>query len=255
MCNSGNKTEMIKRKIILGFLFIGSLLFLSGVISSGELIRLNSATSELLRASRGNIELSKDMLDAVQEQNTLLLMSLTDTVKNYDSLIAITRENFVHSLQQTKAAFSQAAISSNELSNIERSATYYNNVVSSATDSMTMEWFVQVYRTTYNGLTVAIKDFMVANENSIIASAEKVESNAYRASMVGIIALSGGVLLLILFYFLLNNFFIRPVQGIERSLSRYLERGIPFSADITTKDELLRLRDNIVMLIQKSKSN
>lgn len=245
---------MIRRKIVLGFLFIGSLLFLSGVISSGELIRLNNATSELLRASRGNIELSKDMLDAVQEQNTLLLMSITDTTQNYDSLISISREDFQTALQNTKIAFTQAAISSKELADIERTAIYYNNVVQAATDSMTMDWFVQVYRTTYNNLTVSIKSFMVANENSIIVSAERVESNAYRASMVGIIALSGGVLLLMLFYFMLNNFFIRPVQTIEKSLTRYIERGIPFSADISTKDELLRLRDNILMLIQKIKN-
>lgn len=245
---------MIKRKIVLGFLFISALLFLSGVISSGELFRLNTATSELLRASRGNIELSKDMLDAVQEQNTLLLLSVSDTTQNYDSLIAISHDIFVVALQNTKSAFSQAAISSKELLDIERSAIYYNNVVRSANDSMTMEWFVQIYRTTYNNLTAAIKNFMVANENSIIISAEKVENNAYRASMVGIIALGGGILLLVIFYFMINNFFIRPVLNIERSLSRYLERGIPFSADVTTKDELLRLRDSIVMLIQKTKN-
>lgn len=246
---------MIKRKIFLGFLFIGSLLFLSGVISSAELIRLNSATSELLRASRGNIELSKTMLDAVQEQNTLLLLSINDSTQNFDSLITISRDQFSQALQNTKSAFTQAAISSKDLANIEHTAIYYNSVVESAVDSMTMEWFVQVYRTTYNNLTASIKEFMVANENSIIASAEKVEKNAYRASMVGIIALSGGVLLLILFYFLLNRFFVAPVVSIEKSLSRYLERGVPFSVQINTKDELARLRDLVLIMIQKIKSN
>ena len=63
----------IKNKIRLGFITIGILLFLSGIISSLELTRFNRATHNLLSKSQGSIEMSKQMLDAVQEQNTALL--------------------------------------------------------------------------------------------------------------------------------------------------------------------------------------
>ena len=45
----------IKNKIRLGFITIGILLFLSGIISSLELTRFNRATHNLLSKSQGSI--------------------------------------------------------------------------------------------------------------------------------------------------------------------------------------------------------
>lgn len=243
---------MIKRKVIWGFICIGSLLFLSGIISSGELIKLNRTTSSLLSQSKGNIELSKTMLDAVQEQNTALLMSITDTTKTSDSLLHDALATFELSLTQTERSFSAMGVDLPELQNVKRSAAYYNNVVITARDTVSLEWFSHVYKTTYHNLTGAIKDFMVANENHIVDFATQIERNAYRSSMVGIISLAGGVLLIVIFYFMLNNFFISPILRIVRSLKGYVERGVPFKADISTHDEMLILRDLINSLIEKS---
>lgn len=244
---------MIKRKIIWGFICIGSLLFLSGIISSGELIKLNRTTSQLLSRSKGNIELSKRMLDAVQEQNTALLMSITDTTGVTDSLLKDAVATFGQSLKQTEQSFEELGLQLPELQQIKRSAAYYNNVVVTARDSVNLEWFSHVYKTTYHNLTGAIKEFMVANENHIVDFATQIERNAYRSSMVGIISLAGGVLLIVIFYFMLNNFFIRPTLQIVRSLKSYVERGVPFKTDISTHDEMLTLRDLIVSLIEKSR--
>lgn len=244
---------MIKRKIKLGFLLIGSLLFLSGIISSFELIRLNTVTSELVHASRGNIEISKNLLDAVQEQNTLLLLNITDSTKDYKPELRETRRKFNSTLTNIKESSKDNRSTATEIANIERSAVYYNNIVNSASVDMDLDWFVQVYRTTYNNLTGSIKDFMVANENSIVESAEKVERNAIRASMVGIIALAGGIMLILLFYYLINSLYIAPVLGIGNSLRRHLEKGTPFSVEVHTKDELLSLKKHIEILIERSK--
>lgn len=244
---------MIKRKIIWGFICIGSLLFLSGIISSGELIKLNRTTSDLLSRSKGNIELSKTMLDAVQEQNTALLMSITDSTSVSDSLLLDALIMFEHSLLETERSFSAMGVNSPELIAVKKSAAYYNNVVVTARDTINLEWFSHVYKTTYHNLTGAIKDFMVANENHIVDFATEIERNAYRSSMVGLISLAGGVMLIVLFYFMLNNFFIRPIEKIVRSLKGFVERGMPFKAEVTTKDEIRELKELIEALIEKSK--
>lgn len=244
---------MIKRKIKLGFLLIGALLFLSGIISSLELIRLNTITSELVHASRGNIVISKNLLDAVQEQNTLLLLSITDSTVDYEPGLLETRNQFSSTLSEIKESFKGNSGSATEIANIERSAVYYNNIVNSASLDMTLDWFVQVYRTTYNNLTGSIKDFMIVTENSIVESAEEVEQNAIRASMVGIIALGSGIMLIVLFYFFINSFYIAPVVNIVNSLRRHLDKGIPFSVEVHTKDELLSLKTHIEILIERSK--
>ena len=57
----------IRKKIMLGFLSLGILLFFSGLMSYFELGRLTHSTQGMLHASRQNLEISKIMLDAVQD--------------------------------------------------------------------------------------------------------------------------------------------------------------------------------------------
>lgn len=243
----------IKRKIITGFISIGSLLFLSGIISSGELIRLNRTTSDLLERSRGSIELSKMMLDAVQEENTALLMSLSDTTAVSDSILSLHRSIFENALQKTFTHFRSNKLDTRELEDIAKSFAYYNTITESMPDSMDVVWFSEVYKTTYHNLTTSIKNFMIGTQNDIVDFATQIEQNAYRASMVGIIALASGFLLIILFYFMLNNFFIKPMLLIRRALKNYVERSIPFDAPVATKDEILDIERLITQLIEKNK--
>ena len=56
----------IKQKIRLGFFALGLLLFFSGLMSYFELNKLSHSTRDMLDASLKNMELSKEMLDAVQ---------------------------------------------------------------------------------------------------------------------------------------------------------------------------------------------
>lgn len=243
----------IKRKIIAGFISIGLLLLLSGVISSGELYRLNRTTSELLKRSQGSIELSKRLLDAVQEENTALLLSLADTTGVVDSVVARHRGDFQQTLDATYTHYRTHGLKTNELDQIASTGSYYHSILSSMPDSLDMSWFSDVYKTTYHNLTTAIKTFMISTQNQIVDFATQIEQNAYRASMVGIIALASGFLLIVLFYFLLNSFFIRPALQIRRGLKNYLERSIPYTSSVETNDEMGDLSALILQLIERSK--
>ena len=59
----------IRKKIMLGFLSLGILLFFSGLMSYFELGRLTHSTQGMLHTSRQNLEISKIMLDAVQHHH------------------------------------------------------------------------------------------------------------------------------------------------------------------------------------------
>jgi len=84
----------IKQKIRLGFFALGLLLFFSGLMSYFELNKLSHSTRDMLDASLKNMELSKEMLDAVQDQNTALLQMLVAGDSRYDSLLFIGRARF-----------------------------------------------------------------------------------------------------------------------------------------------------------------
>ncbi len=246
----------IKHKIRLGFITIGILLFLSGIISSLELAKFNRTTHSVLARSQGSIELLKRMLDAVQEQNTALLLSITDTQQTaiYDSLIAQGQRDFSRALREAQNSKYDSAL----LEEIRTTARYYNSIVPQVADSIDIARFAEVYRTSYYKLTHAIKESMVRIQQQTIDYTAQLERNAYRASMVGIIALGAGILLLTVFYFMLSNYFVSPVLQITRSLRGYVDSRLPFEVSVSTQDEINTLKEyvaSVVNLCKKAKQD
>ena len=244
----------IKNKIRLGFITIGILLFLSGIISSLELTRFNRATHNLLSKSQGSIEMSKQMLDAVQEQNSALLLWITDSAHHplYDSLIAKGNPDFDRAFQTAQASTLNEP---EQLATIDRAFKDYMQVVSQVTDSTQLSWFTDVYKTSYYNLTHTIKEFMVLIQQRTINYTAQLERNAYRASMVGIIALGAGILLIMVFYFMLNNYFVGPILQITKSLKGYVNSRIPFEVSVRTRDEINTLKEYVATLVAANKKS
>ena len=241
----------IKPKIRLGFITIGILLFLSGIISSLELAKFNRTTHSVLAHTQGSIEIATQMLDAVQNQNTALLLSITDTEQAgiYDSMIAQGRRNFSRALREAQSSRYDSVL----LEEIRTTARYYNSIVPQVADSIDIEWFTEVYRTSYYKLTRAIKESMVRIQQQTIDYTAQLERNAYRASMVGIIALGAGILLLTVFYFMLSNYFVGPVLQITRSLRGYVDSRLPFEVSVSTQDEINTLKEYVASAVNLSK--
>ncbi|CDN32165.1 hypothetical ATPase-like protein [Mucinivorans hirudinis] len=241
----------LKKKIILGFLSIGFLLFLSGVISTVELVRFNRATYAQLQLNRTNIALSKEMLDAVQEQNTVLLMRVADTTSSplYDSLIMINRAMFNATLDKAKAEFANYP----RWADLHTASEEYRELVDNISDTLTIQWFSKVYKTSYYKLTNSIKEFMIDTQQQIVEYTSKLEGNAYRATMVAIIALMAGLILIVLFYYMINSYLVKPILLVQNALSRYLKVGLAFDVSLTANDEISELRDDISRLIQSNR--
>ena len=116
-----------------------------------------------------------------------------------------------------------------------------------------MKDITDVYKTSYYNLTYAIKEFMVQIQHRTIDYTAQLERNAYRASMVGIIALGAGILLLLVFYFMLSNYFTGPVLQITKSLKGYVNSRLPFEVAVSTRDEINTLKEYIAALVSANK--
>ena len=241
------KNMGIREKIRLGFLALGLLLFFSGLISFFELSKLSRSTQSMLGASLKNMELSKTMLDAVQDQNTALLQIIVSgrSDRESDSLLHAGREKF-------EAAISDAKISIRDLQGFDSvyaaNISYNETVGAYLRDSLRKEnvdWFVDIYKTSYSDLTSSIKNFMVSSQNMMDAKARRLEDNAYRATMPGFIAL--------IFYYFVNLYYITPVLKIDSALKAYLDSKMPFKVTVEGKDEVYRLKERIESLIDQSK--
>ena len=246
----------IKQKIRLGFFALGLLLFFSGLMSYFELNKLSHSTRDMLDASLKNMELSKEMLDAVQDQNTALLQMLVAGDSRYDSLLFIGRARF-------DAAIGKAKVSIRDLRGLDSiyaANVQYTTVINtffadqSKKDRDDLQWFVDV---SYYNLTASIKNFMISSQSVMDAKTAQLESNAYRATMPGIIALAIAIIIIVMFSYLIDLYYVTPVLKITEGLRNYLNSKIPFKVTMEGRDEVYKLKEYIETMIGllKNKKN
>ena len=243
----------IRKKIMLGFFSLALLLLFSGMVSLFELNRLSRTTKNLLDSSSRNMELSRQMLDGIQEQNTALLQMIVFGETDYDSSFVAGRKEFDKALAEATVTIRDLS----ELDSIYSAREYYNEVVSDYFNQWVrtdVDWFVDIYKTSYSRLTEAIKNYMTSSQYSLGVKASMLESNAYRAITPSIITLSVAILIVLMFYFLLDFYYTQPILKISKGLQDYLTSKIPFNVKTEGHDEISQLKDSVESLItQKAK--
>lgn len=246
----------IRRKVILGFAGIALLLFCSGMFALFELNRLSHTTQSLLDSSSRNIEISRAMLDAVQDQNTALLQMIVLNNNNYDSLYKAGKANFDKALEQATVTVGDLA----DLDSIYRSCNDYDQIVNDyvyASPEQSIDWFMNVYKTSYFKLTASIKNYMSSSQHSLNIKASQLEKNAYRTITPNVITLGVLVMIIAMFLFFVDLYVLKPIVNLNKSVGGYVNNRIPFNVKIESKDELLSLKENIEKLILaiKNKKN
>lgn len=237
----------IRQKIQFGFFAIGFLLLLGGVISALELTRFSRASRQASAEVHDHIEASIQMLDATQLQNTMLLLRITDTIRHqrYDSIINLARTDFEKAYRNASVSVHDSA----SLAVVRKTFDFYQDNIANADARTQIDWFTDVYQSAYQQLTGAIKEFLVEGQDRLNRQIGSLQMDAYRTTMVGIISLGGGLLLLLIFYFMINSYIISPILRVNRSLDNYIGHRLPYDVKIKTRDELGVLNDNITTVV------
>ena len=103
----------------------------------------------------------------------------------------------------------------------------------------------------YYDLDTAIKDYMTAPQNSIAVRTVLLEENVYRTITPSILTLLVAFLIVLMFYYFLDLYFLRPVLKINKEVRSHLDFGTKFNVKIEGSGEISNLRDNIQQLIER----
>ncbi len=246
----------IRKKINTGFLVLIVLLMFSGMVSLVELDRFSKRTQVLLESSYSHLELSKRMLDAAEQQNSSLLQMVLSGRTEYDPAYIEAGRDFDAALHEISGIEDREAV----LDSIVVARDRYREYVPHFFDEeykADAEWFLSEYKTIYHGLTRAIKEYMTASQHSIISRTTQLEHNAYRAIMPGVITLVVAIIIVLVFMFMIDFYFTRPVVKIQKGLENSLRHNIPFKIKAEGNDEVAALGDSVekVMSILRNKQN
>lgn len=227
---------VIRRKIRSGFIILGCLLLFSGMVSRFELSRLNRTTDTLITVSVRDLELSQAMFDAIELQRD----AMQDGVSNVDSLFQIGQAGFDHAFREAE----QQKIYPARLALIAEAKRRYDGVLQDTLLRNGLE-----YRLAWHELALAIKDFMIDNQNTVDSNTAQVQANAYRALMPGVITLLVAIGIIVIFYFMIDLYYIGPVIRVSRALDNYLNLKVPYAVKLDGRDEVKTLSEQIETLI------
>ena len=255
----------IRKRVLVSFLSVVVLLFFAGLVSLFELRRVSSDTEEILRASERNLGLAKDMLDAAARQNKAVVHSIVFRQRDYDTVLMVRREAVEQAYLDTLSASAM---------NVQRLTQEFlrlqaQRVASEASgrlelrggeDSLSMKsvemdfdgarWYAEAYSKAYDKLTGSIKNYMISTQSSLAPRTEQLKRNAYRAVTPVLISLLVMIAIVLMLYYFVSAYLVRPVLAMNKSLGDYLRFGLPFRIKAEVKDEVAELKDRIDDVIQ-----
>ena len=247
----------LRRKILAGFIGIAIILLFTGVASLFELEKLSRSTQELIDSSSKNMQATQIILDAVHDQNVALLgMIMVGDSEGHDSLLLLSKYKFAHALEQA----AKMVRDPEELAPVLSASIAYERVVvnySKKSKKENVEWFVTDYTKSYSTFTEAIKIHMSESQNSRALKTIQLEKSAYRASTPNIITIAVLGVIIGMFLFFVDIYFIKPILNINKALNAYLSNKIPFNVKVESNDEIQSLRDGVerVIMLYKNKKS
>lgn len=256
----------MRKRVTAGFLSIVCLLFFSGMVSFIELSRLSRDTGEILGANQRNIELAKQMLDAVHDQNMAMVRLSVFGDRSYDSLCRAGIDRLEQALLTAQEeAFDKSFLDSLAFATTELRVLTDNflafgtggaaadSLRTGVADSSGSRWYNEVYEVQYDKLISAINNYMTSTQSSLAPRAERMKTNAYRAVTPVLISLVVMIAIVLMLYYFMSVYCVNPIIRMNKGLGDYLSFRVPFAVKADCKDEVLELKEKIETLITVSK--
>ncbi len=245
--------KSVKIKIFLSFLLLILMLAGAGVMSILEFNKIGNSVDEVLKNNYQSIEITKTMLDAIEEENVNMLIwmqhesaALPETFRKTDSIM------------QTAFPMARKNISEiNEESQIKKVEREYDklSVATNAFVSINQKPVLEEYQNRIAPLFLstkqAINELMSINQERMYKQATLTKDNAQRAMMPGIISIVAGVIFALLLNFFISIYFINPIDRLVENLKHYYPERGTIDAKIKSDDEIKKLEDEINNLIRR----
>lgn len=258
----------IGKRVTVAFLSIVASLSVSGVISLFELSNLSYDTETILSASNREMEIAKNMLQLAHDHSRAMVdVTIFDKESKKDLCHQILSkldsrivEIYRQAPEAVKGSLDTLAIYSEEL---RRLTNNYHPGEMVKMDSLTMtpcqvdgrEWYAKVYEPTYNLFTEQIRHYTTLAHDQLEPRVEQLSKNAYRAVAPVLISLLVMIAIVLMFYYFIYVYGVKPILCINRSLSDYLSFKLPYKAKAEMIDEIKELNNNVENLVNIARSN
>lgn len=245
----------VRAKILSGFLILAIMLFLAGVWSIYELSKMGGSVQRLLDENYKSIDAAKLMTEALERQDSAVLLLFSGNWKEGREIIKSADLSFQRAFQIAKNNVTiegEKAI----VDEIEKAYRIFKDLwekpIVETEREGNMNWYFQEVNPSFLAVKLAVEKLMALNDKVMYQTASNLKGRAHRAVMPGVVAILSALIFTLLFNYFVNHYLVSPIIKITEEIQKCLKTGEPFQVEIETKDELSRLTSALEELVRKS---
>lgn len=271
------------KRVTVAFLSVVALLTVSGVISLFELSSFSYDTSEMLSLSGRDMVATKELFKAAHSHRHAMLdvavfneesrkADCKSAFEEINSQIASARTGVSASV---RASLDTLALYGEQLQKLAEGygatekvaapvAVADSTAVSPATALAQVveerpvdarRWFKEKYNPAYELFIKQVERYTIISHEGLTPHKEQLSKNAYRSVMPVFISLAVMIAIVLMLYYFIYIYAVKPILVMNRSLADYLSFKLPYKTKASMIDEVKTLNDNIEHLVNASKSN
>jgi methyl-accepting chemotaxis protein len=248
----------IRTKILVGFLILALMLAVAGAYSIYELTTIGTSVQKLLDDNYRSINAAKQMIEALEREDSGILLLLSGKWKEGRATIVDAHNNF-------EKAFDVAGHNltiPGEKEYIDKIHAKYmkyrenwDRPIVGTEYEANLNWYFETVHRDFNQVKTAVEDLMAINDRTMYETASILKNRAHQVIMPGIVAIAAALVFVVIFNFFVNLYIVNPLLSMIKSIESFLQTGEPAKLKIETQDELGDLAASIESLTAKASNS
>lgn len=249
------KKPSMTKKLFFSLGSLAMILLLSSIISILEYRRMSDYVSELIASNIKSINLSAKLADITQEYN--------------DQMLAVVVQNDISLMPDFNLAYFNAQ--SDSLRNSFTSPKMLPKVDSVVmafdafmrtslkfdevflADSVnTGEWFFGSLQPRYIKLRQDLTSLTEVIHEELKSNSSDFDAGFYRSIMPGIVAIAAGLILIVLLFYFIMVYYVKPICRMSDGLDSYRHSGRRYIHEFDGDDQLANLNNGISEVIDEN---
>ncbi|MDO5663851.1 MAG: MCP four helix bundle domain-containing protein [Bacteroidia bacterium] len=250
--------KSLRAKIFSSFVLLVLMLVIAGIMSIIEFNKVGVSIKNVMDNNYKSIEQTKYMLDALEREDSGLLMYLMGNREQGSQTI-----DYAYSAIQNAIKIARNNITEKDegkyIDNVTKEYEKFHFSVKQTTDTsekFTLEEKNEIYlqnQQLFFATKKTINELMQLNQDGIYKQTDTMKENAKRAMMPGIVSIVAAIVFALLLNFFISEYFINPINRLIDGVKSYYPEKGRIDAKINLQDEIKTLESEINNLIIRSK--
>ncbi|MFO7977276.1 MAG: MCP four helix bundle domain-containing protein [Bacteroidales bacterium] len=246
--------KKLKYKIFASFMLLVALLAVAGAISILEFNRLSQSVHGLIDDNYKSIEASKTMLDALEREDSAILLLMLGERTEGRSILQSADQSFLRALEVARNNLTE----DNEARYIEAIEEQYalykvqwKNPIVDTEKQNNISWYKNQVHVAFSDTKSAINALMALNQMTMYQQAADVRERSQRAMMPGIISILSALVFSLLLNFFISRYFVKPITDLSKAVNNLHEGDMELRSNIKSNDEIKGLERAINNLLSR----